>query len=153
MQIDKMIRVDETLVDGAGALKSLSANGANAGHGAEILFLGVVRDINMGKTVTAVAYDAFGPLAEKTLTEIASEAKIKWGQDLQVVIHHRTGTLKVGEASLAIAVSSRHRDESYQASRYIIEEIKERAPIWKKEFYLDGETEWLKGHALCQQGH
>ena len=55
--------------------------------------------------------------------------------------------------SLAVAVSSRHRDESYEASRYLIEQLKERAPIWKKEYYTDGESEWLKGHALCGHHH
>ena len=146
----KMIRVDETPIDGTLALAALQSFEVTRSHGAEILFLGIVRDINLGRNVTAVAYDAFTPLAEKTLALIADEAKEKWGKALQIVIFHRTGKLSVGEASLAIAVSSRHRDESYRASRYIIEEIKERAPIWKKEYYTDGESEWLKGHALCQ---
>jgi molybdopterin synthase catalytic subunit len=147
----KLISVGDDSIDGMTAMNAIQATGEIRGHGAEILFLGVVRDINLGRSVTAVAYDAFPPLAEKTLATIASEAKEKWG-DLQIAIFHRTGKLSVGEVSLAIAVSSKHRDESYQASRYVIEEIKERAPIWKKEFYTDGESEWLKGHALCQHG-
>jgi molybdopterin synthase catalytic subunit len=103
--------------------------------------------------VEAVAYDAFQPLAEKVLGEISEEARLKYANDLKVVLQHRTGKLKVGEISLAIAVSSRHRDEAYEASRYIIEELKQRAPIWKKEYYTDGETDWLKGHALCGHHH
>ena len=122
-------------------------------HGAQILFFGVVRKVNMGRQVVAVAYDAFPPLAEATLTEICEEARTRWGQDLCFRLTHRTGTLQVGEISLAISVSSKHRDESYQASRYVIEELKNRAPVWKKEFYEDGESEWLKGHALCGHGH
>lgn len=145
-----MIKVCDEVIDGLIALKFLNESEHVSGHGAEIIFLGVVRDINHGRNVVSVAYDAFPPLAEKTLTEIASEAKEKWGREMQIVILHRTGILKVGEVSLAIAVSSRHRDESYQASRYVIEQIKDRAPIWKKETYSDGETKWLKGHALCQ---
>lgn len=120
-------------------------------HGARILFFGVVRKENLGRQVISVAYDAFPPLAEATLTQICKEACTRWGEDLQFRLIHRTGTLKVGEISLAISVSSKHRDESYQASRYVIEELKKRAPVWKKEFYEDGESDWLKGHALC--GH
>lgn len=120
------------------------------GHGAQAFFFGAVRAQNMGKEVVAVAYDAAPGLAQKVLKEIAGECQEKWGSDLRIMIVHRTGKLGVGDVSVGIGVTSRHRDESYKASRYIIEEIKTRAPIWKKEFYSDGETEWLKGHALCQ---
>lgn len=122
-------------------------------HGAQNFFFGAVRAKNLGRTVVAVAYDAFVPLAEATLFEIAREARSKWGESLKICVTHRTGKLEVGELSVAIGVSSPHRNESYQASRYIIEQIKKRAPIWKKEFYDNGETEWLKGHALCQHSH
>lgn len=120
------------------------------GHGAQNFFFGAVRATNWGRNVVAVAYDAFEPLAEKVLREICQEAQAKWGQDLQLCVIHRTGKLSVGELSVGIGVSSTHRDESYQASRYVIEQLKIRAPIWKKEFYDTGESEWLKGHALCQ---
>lgn len=123
------------------------------GHGAQNFFFGAVRAKNFGRTVVAVAYDAFVPLAEATLFEIVRESKAKWGKSLKICVMHRTGKLDVGELSVAIGVSSPHRDECYQASRYIIEQIKQRAPIWKKEFYDNGETEWLKGHALCQHSH
>ena len=148
----KLIEVSDVVIEVQTVLSVLKSSESSSGHGAEILFLGVVRDINLGRAVVAVAYDAFAPLAEKTLAEIADEARAKYTSELQAVIYHRTGKLKVGEVSLAIAVSSRHRDEAYEASRFIIEEIKERAPIWKKEFYTDGESEWLKGHALCGHG-
>jgi molybdopterin synthase catalytic subunit len=118
-------------------------------HGAHILFFGVVRKENLGRKVVAVAYDAFPPLAETVLREICQEARARWGAGLEFRLMHRTGKLSVGEISLAVSVSSQHRDESYQASRYVIEELKRRAPVWKKEFYEDGESEWLKGHALC----
>jgi molybdopterin synthase catalytic subunit len=152
----KLIEVSDTVIESENVLAALKSSELSLSHGAEILFLGVVRNINLGRAVEAVAYDAFAPLAEKTLAEIADEARAKFagtsGVPLHAVIYHRTGKLKVGEVSLAIAVSSRHRDEAYEASRYIIEEIKERAPIWKKEFYTDGESDWLKGHALCAHG-
>lgn len=120
-------------------------------HGGMNLFFGAVRDFNGGKNVTAVAYDAFEPLAEKILRDIAGEACVRWGESLRICVVHRVGKLSCGDISVAVGVSSRHRDESYQASRYIIEQLKHRAPIWKKEFYEDGETQWLKGHALCQK--
>lgn len=126
---------------------------SDCGHGAQNFFFGAVRAKNLGRTVVAVAYEAFVPLAEATLFEIAREARAEWGELLRICVIHRTGKLEVGELSVAIGVSSPHRDESYQASRYIIEQIKQRAPIWKKEFYEDGETEWLKGYALCQHNH
>lgn len=119
-------------------------------HGASNAFLGFVRNLNLGKSVVAVEYDCFKTLCEKIFNQIAEEAKQKWGKDSNILIIHRHGRLSVGEASVAIVVTTRHRDESYRASRYIIEEIKVRAPIWKKEFYIDGETEWVRGHALCQ---
>lgn len=123
------------------------------GHGAQNFFFGAVRSGNRGRTVVAVHYDAFESLAIRTLQEICFEAQAKWANDGVIYVAHRTGRLGVGEISVGIGVSSRHRDEAYQASRYIIEQIKLRAPIWKKEVYEDGETEWLKGHALCQHGN
>lgn len=122
-------------------------------HGAANIFFGHVRDINHGRRVIAVSYDAFEPLAETIFRQICGEARAKWGDDLRIRLLHRTGRLSVGEISVAIIVSSRHRDESYLASRYVIEQVKARAPIWKKEFYEDGETEWVQGHALCQHRH
>lgn len=120
------------------------------GHGAQAFFFGAVRSENMGKKVLGVAYEAAPLLALKTIEEIARECLVKWGSSLRIMVVHRTGKLLVGDLSIAIGVTSCHRDEAFQASRYIIEEIKVRAPIWKKEYYADGETEWLKGHALCQ---
>lgn len=118
-------------------------------HGGMNFFFGAVRDANGGKDVVAVSYDAFEPLAVRILQEIAEEARARWGSGLKIAVIHRTGKLLPGELSVGVGVSSRHRDESYQASRYVIEQIKHRAPIWKKEHYANGETEWLKGHALC----
>ena len=118
-------------------------------HGAEVSFIGRVRNHNQGQEVDSVSYDAYIPLAEKVFLEICGEAQKKWGTDLGCLILHRVGRVQVGEASIVIRVTSRHRDESYLASRYIIEEVKTRAPVWKKEHYLNGETDWVRGHALC----
>jgi molybdopterin synthase catalytic subunit len=120
--------------------------------GAQVVFRGVVRNHNQGRAVTAVSYDAFVPLTERVFGEIAAEARARWGGGLSLTILHRTGRLAVGEASVVVAAASPHRGESFEAARYVIDELKTRAPIWKQEHYVDGESEWLPGHALCQ-GH
>lgn len=122
-------------------------------HGAQISFLGRVRNLNLGRQVKGIEYEAFAPLAEQNFVEFCQEAKKIWGDDLHITIAHRVGYLEIGEISVAIIVSACHRAEAYEASRYIIEELKHRAPIWKKEFYTDGASDWVKGHALCQDRH
>jgi molybdopterin synthase catalytic subunit len=117
-------------------------------HGAELVFWGVVRDENEGRRVLAVSYDAHVPLAERTLREIGEEAVARSPQPLRVVVIHRTGRLEVGEASVVVAVASPHRDEAYEASKYVIEQLKVRSPIWKQEHYAEGDSEWLRGHTL-----
>jgi len=112
--------------------------------GASLLFLGVVRDHNDGRSVGGVRYDTYEDMAAEVLSEIVSEAAQVAGTD-RVAAVHRVGELKVGEVSVAIAVSSPHRAEAYEASRYIIEEIKKRLPVWKKERYSDGAEEWVEG--------
>lgn len=121
-------------------------------HGGQSFFFGSVRARNAGRDVVAVEYDAAVPLAETVLREIAEEASTRWGGQFRISVFHRIGRLSLGEISVAIGVSSPHRDEAFGVSREIIEQIKIRAPIWKKEFYSDGASEWLKGHALCQHG-
>ena len=116
--------------------------------GAQLVFWGLVRDHNDGRSVRAVTYDAHPQLAVRTFREIADEALARWGDDLRVVIIHRTGTLEVGEASVVVGVASAHRDEAYEASRHVIEQLKVRSPIWKQEHYMDGDSEWLRGHSL-----
>jgi molybdopterin synthase catalytic subunit len=123
----------------------------NPRHGAQILFTGRVRNLNLGKAVRAVSYDAFEPLAEKILSSICTDVQKKAGELLDIVVIHRIGHLEIGEVSVAVYVGAPHRDEAYRASREILEQLKARAPIWKKEHYEDGDSEWLQGHALC--GH
>ena len=132
-------------------IEEVSALLTDRACGAQLIFTGVVRELNQGKTVTAVSYDAFIPLTEKTLREICIEAQEKWGHSVSIVLWHRLGRVEVGETSVAIGVSSVHRDEAYRASRQVIEELKHRAPIWKQEHYEQGDSQWLQGHALC--GH
>lgn len=119
-------------------------------HGATNLFIGKVRDFNMGKAVIGVSYEAYTPLGLVILKEICCEAKHRFGENLRCYVEHYTGRLCVGEMSVVIAVSAIHRAESFQACHYLIEELKHRAPIWKKEHYIDHSSEWVQGHALCQ---
>lgn len=112
--------------------------------GAVLLFLGTVRDHADGRPVRGLRYEAYEAMAAEVLDEIARDAARSSGvRRLHVV--HRTGELDVGEVSVAIASSSPHRDESYRASRQVIEEIKKRLPVWKREFYIDGEAGWVEG--------
>lgn len=122
-------------------------------NGALNLFVGKVRNHNMGKAVNAVSYDVFAPLACNVFQEICAEAKAQFGERLRLYIEHYKGKLEIGGISVIIAVGSPHRDESFQACRYLIEQLKIRAPIWKQEHYVDGDSEWVKGHTLCGYHH
>jgi molybdopterin synthase catalytic subunit len=123
----------------------LLANVGAAEDGAELLFLGTVRDHNEGRPVRGVHYEAYQQMAEEVLAQVAGEAAASLlGGSVAVV--HRVGELAVGEVSVAIAVSSPHRAEAYLASRFVIEEIKKRLPVWKQERYADGDERWLPGH-------
>jgi molybdopterin synthase catalytic subunit len=112
--------------------------------GALLLFLGVVRDRNEGRPVESVRYEAYREMAESELRAIAGEAVERWPLG-RVAVVHRLGELPVGEASVAVAISSGHRAEAFDAARWIMEELKVRAPIWKHERYSDGESAWLGG--------
>ncbi len=112
--------------------------------GAALLFWGVVREQNEGRAVSQLEYSAYAPMAEKEMLRIADEARERFGTGAIHVVH-RVGLLRIGEASVAIAVASPHRGEAYEASRYVIEQLKQRVPVWKREGYVDGETEWVPG--------
>lgn len=122
----------------------------NPKHGAQSYFFGAVRKFNHGRVVNAVSYECHHKIAISTITEIVSEARAKWGEELDAIVVHGTGRILVEEMSVAIGVSTPHREEAFEACRYIIEELKVRVPIWKQEHYVDGDSEWLKGHELCQ---
>ncbi len=118
-------------------------------NGAESLFVGAVREFNQGKSVLGVSYDVFEPLARQSFADICKEAQEKWGEALSLYVVHGKGRLKVGGISVVIAVGSPHRDEAFKASRYLIEQIKHRSPVWKLEHYTDGDSEWTQGCELC----
>jgi molybdopterin synthase catalytic subunit len=111
-------------------------------HGAILVFLGVVRDVNDGRAVTGIEYSAYEGMAAAELQSIATEASERFGST-GVAIVHRLGELALEEASVGIAVAHAHRDEAYALSRWTIEELKRRVPIWKREHYADGTREWV----------
>ncbi len=112
------------------------------GNGGICTFVGTVRDNAEGKGVLHLEYDAYPAMAEKKLAEIAAEIKDKWGlTDVSIV--HRIGKLNIGEAAAIIAVGAAHRKEAFAACQYAIDRIKEYVPIWKKEFFEDGEV-WVE---------
>jgi molybdopterin synthase catalytic subunit len=108
------------------------------------LFVGTVRNQTKGKSVSKLYFEAYPGMAKKEMEKIANQAIQKW--DLfAVAIHHRTGDLEIGEIPVIIAASSAHRDAAFQASRYMIDTLKESVPIWKKEFLENGEV-WVAAH-------
>jgi len=122
----------------------LLGDSVSADDGAALLFWGVVRNQNDGRPVSHLEYHAYADMAERMMHRIAQEAISRYGVgDVRIV--HRVGRLALGEASVAIAVASPHRAEAYEASRYVIEELKKRVPIWKREGYVEGESEWVAG--------
>ena len=113
------------------------------GHGAIASFVGTVRDHNLNRRVTHLEYEAYEPLAMKALDQIVGEAGAQW-PGIRVAVHHRTGRLAIGDASIVIAAASAHRANAFAACRYVIERVKQIVPIWKHEFFEGGEV-WIEG--------
>ena len=126
-------------------IREVSGAGKNSvpKMGAVASFLGIVRHENLGKRVIRLEYESYEPLAIKIFEQIAAEVSDRWPVT-RLAVHHRLGTLEVGEASVAIVASSPHRSESFSACRYAIERIKQIAPIWKHEFFEGGHF-WIEG--------
>jgi molybdopterin synthase catalytic subunit len=122
---------------------AVAAAVAAPGCGALATFVGLVRDHNAGRRVLWLEYEAYAPLAEKTFERIASEASARW-PSARIAIHHRTGRLAIGDASVVIAAGSPHRADAFAACRYAIERVKQIAPIWKHEHFEGGEV-WIEG--------
>ena len=122
----------------------LVAEVSHPSSGATVLFLGTVRDHSEGKEgVTHLDYEVFSEMVEPKITEVVEAAHSKWPIN-SVAVEHRSGVVTLEEASVAVAVSSAHRADAFEAARYIIDELKNTAPIWKKEHWPGGE-EWSKG--------
>lgn len=117
---------------------------ADDGAGGTVVFVGTVRNQTQGKRVEQLEFEAYEPMAEKEMMKIARKVEEKW-QALHVAIHHRVGVLAVGEIPVIIAVSTPHRKAAFEACQYAIDTLKETVPIWKKEFFEDGEV-WVAAH-------
>ena len=123
------------------AVNAEAATGA-IGPGAVITFVGVVRNENLGRRVLRLEYEGYEPLAVRAFERIGVEVGDRWS--VRLAVHHRLGTLGIGEASVIIAVASPHRADAFAACRYVIERIKQIAPIWKHEFFEGGDV-WIEG--------
>lgn len=116
--------------------------------GAEVIFVGKVRNHSEGKKVLYLEYEAYESMAEKMIGDLILRAKTLWPVD-GVKVLHRLGKVGLGQTAILIEVSAAHRDEAYRASRFLIEEIKHQVPIWKKEHFEDGTSQW----SLCRHEH
>jgi molybdopterin synthase catalytic subunit len=111
-------------------------------NGAVVVFSGTVRNQTAGKPVIALEYEAYTPMALRVFSQIAAEIRQQWAEVNRVIIHHRTGHLEIGEISVLIAVGCPHRSEAFAACQYAIDTLKQNAPIWKKEYFSNGEYRW-----------
>jgi len=110
--------------------------------GGVVLFLGTVREMTAGRQTISLDYEAFPEMAEAKLAELEAAARAKW-PIVEAAIVHRLGHLELGDVSVAVAVSTPHRGDAFEAARFLIDRLKELVPIWKKENWSDGTTEWV----------
>jgi molybdopterin synthase catalytic subunit len=110
--------------------------------GAVVLFLGTVREFTAGRQTVALDYECYPQMAQKKLAELESQARSRW-PIIDCAIVHRLGRLELGEASVAVAVSTPHRREAFEAGQWLIDTLKEVVPIWKQEHWADGTAEWV----------
>lgn len=135
------------LVDRPIDVASLIAEVSDDSSGAVCAFLGCVRDINDGRPVTGIEYSSYRTMAEREMTAIVSEAANQFDVT-RVVVEHRLGTLGLRDVSVAVVVAHPHRAPALDATRYIIEQLKKRVPIWKLEHYTDGSRDWVGAGSL-----
>jgi molybdopterin synthase catalytic subunit len=131
-------RIGTEPLDGAALRSALLRHDA----GACVVFEGWVRDVNDGRSVTRLEYEAYEPLAVKEGETILEEARSRFGL-LEAVCVHRVGPLELGDVAVWVGVVSGHRDAAFAACRYVIDEVKSRVPIWKKEHYTAGDSGWV----------
>ena len=134
-----MFKITSEAIELGDVIRAVEAGDA----GAIVHFLGVVRNNTEGREVSYLEYEAYPPMAEKKMAEIAQEIQEKWGLD-RVAMIHRVGRLEIGEVSVAVAVASPHRKEAFEACHYAMNRLKQVVPIWKREVWADGEEEWVK---------
>jgi molybdopterin synthase catalytic subunit len=112
------------------------------GIGAVVTFAGIVRDHFDGRATARLEYEAYAPMAARVLAQIATEAAERWSTG-RIAVHHRIGTLEIGETAVLVVVASAHRQAGFEAAEWIMDRIKQIAPIWKKEHWVDGASEWV----------
>jgi molybdopterin synthase catalytic subunit len=133
-----MVELTTAAIDTAALLQRVNSPLA----GAVVLFLGTVRELTKGRRTASLDYECYPEMAEKKLAELEAEARRRW-PIVECAIVHRLGHLELGEASVAVAVSTPHRQVAFEAGQWLIDTLKEVVPIWKKENWADGETEWV----------
>ena len=143
---DRLLAIGPAPLDPSEVIRLASAPSPGesaAAHGAIVTFVGTVRAQNQGRRVLYLEYEAFEPLALRTFRLIVDEVRARW-PSARVACHHRTGRVELGDASVVIAAASPHRADAFLACRYVIERIKQIAPVWKREFF-DGGDVWIEG--------
>jgi len=135
---DAMIALTNNIIDSQGLTELVRRPDC----GAVVTFLGTVRDLTDGKVTVALDYEAYPGMAEKKMAEIERDTRERWRVG-DIALVHRLGHLEVGDVSVAIAVSCPHRAQAFEACRYAIDRLKELVPIWKKENWADGTTDWV----------
>ena len=133
-----MVRLTYEPIDALGLTHAVSRPEC----GAVIAFLGTVRDVTGDRLTVALDYEAHGPMAEAVLSDIEADTRSRWPVG-EIALVHRLGHLGVGDISVAVVVSCPHRAQAFEACRYAIDRLKELVPIWKKENWADGQTEWI----------
>lgn len=133
-----MIELTHTTIDTAELLRRVASPAA----GAIVLFLGTAREFTAGRRTSSLDYECYPAMADKKLAELEAEARRRW-PIVECAIVHRVGRLDLGEASVAVAVSAPHRHTAFEAGRWLIDTLKEVVPIWKKENWADGTSEWV----------
>ena len=134
-----MFKITDEVITPESVISAVEADDA----GAIVHFLGTVRNNTGGRKTLYLEYEAYAPMAEKKMAEIAQEIHEKWGLD-RVAMMHRVGRLEIGEVSVAVAVASPHRSDGFEACEYAMDRLKQVVPIWKREIWEDGEEEWVK---------
>lgn len=131
----------------------LNAAAAHPECGAVLTFSGTVRNHHLGRKVVKLAYEAYESMARAEMERVATDAREQWPDVRHIQVVHRFGEMPVGASSIYITVSSPHRPEGFAALRFLIDQIKKDVPIWKKEFYEDGESGWLHPEEGCCHRH
>jgi molybdopterin synthase catalytic subunit len=138
--LSRAFRITTLPIDPAKVMESVQDDSA----GGTVLFVGTVRNVNEGRAVTGLRYEVYEEMAEKKMKEIETQVMDRWPVKRLAMVH-RYGDLEVGEVSVAVAVSSEHRGDAFEACRYAIDTIKRSLPLWKKEKEKGGREGWVKG--------